>query len=390
MRNMILCGRTLLPAILLLAAAGCSRMPEMTDMGFRDSYDVARLQKLLISPEMGSAEYHWSLYAPDGSLAEQRDGREFLFMEATTGVWRLVLTVGEDSFSTNIAVNEEREPYSPYIAKVHEYVPAPGQFVNVLPLYEAGDTEADMLRKCGEAICGDKGELITLGGYGGYVTFGFDHTVVNVEGEADFRIWGNAIAGSDLATGLSGGSAEPGIVMVSYDINCNGLPDDPWYELKGSAHSDPETLRPYSISYFRPSPIVPQTPSGQYIRWTDTYGNSGYMASVATHTQSYWPLWRDEGALSFTGTRLPGNAIDTDGSGTAWFLFAFDHGYADSYTNTDAEKNSFDISDAIDANGESVALPGIDFVRVYTGVLQQCGWLGETSTEISMARDLHL
>ena len=37
-----------------------------------------------------------------------------------------------------------------------------------------------------------------------------------------------------------------------------------------------------------------------------------------------------------------------------------------------------------------VHLPGVDFIRVYTGVNQQCGWLGETSTELSRAEDLHV
>ena len=37
-----------------------------------------------------------------------------------------------------------------------------------------------------------------------------------------------------------------------------------------------------------------------------------------------------------------------------------------------------------------VALPGIDFVRVQTGINQYCGWIGETSTELSKAVDLHI
>ena len=32
-------------------------------------------------------------------------------------------------------------------------------------------------------------------------------------------------------TGKLGGSAEPGIVFVSKDVNGNGEPDDEWYEL---------------------------------------------------------------------------------------------------------------------------------------------------------------
>ena len=50
--------------------------------------------------------------------------------------------------------------------------------------------------------------MIHLGGFGGYVTFRFDHTVANGEG-ADFKILGNTFAGS----------SEPGIIMVAWDKN---------------------------------------------------------------------------------------------------------------------------------------------------------------------------
>ena len=39
---------------------------------------------------------------------------------------------------------------------------------------------------------------------------------------------------------------------------------------------------------------------------------------------------------------------------------------------------------------EPVHLPGVDFIRVYTALNQYCGWIGETSTEIFMARDMHI
>ena len=36
------------------------------------------------------------------------------------------------------------QEHSKYIQAVDEYRPAPGQWVNVIPEYEEGDTEADM------------------------------------------------------------------------------------------------------------------------------------------------------------------------------------------------------------------------------------------------------
>ena len=53
-------------------------------------------------------------------------------------------------------------------------------------------------------------------------------------------------------------------------------------------------------------------------------------------------------------------------------------------------RTDMQIDWAIDAKGNKVHLPGIDFVKVYNGLNQQCGWLGETSTEVMGAIDLHL
>jgi hypothetical protein len=69
--------------------------------------------------------------------------------------------------------------------------------------------------------------------------------------------------------------------------------------------------------------------------------------------------------------------------------YAFLYGYADNAPNTD-DDSGIDINWSIDQNGNKVGLPGIDFVKVYNGLNQQAGWLGETSTEIMGATDLHL
>lgn len=59
-----------------------------------------------------------------------------------------------------------------------------------MPLYEQGDNEETMRQKAENDLTNDV--MISLGSYGGYVTFGFDHTVVNVPGQKDFFIKGNA------------------------------------------------------------------------------------------------------------------------------------------------------------------------------------------------------
>lgn len=289
---------------------------------------------------------------------------------------------------------------SPYIYKVYEYMPAPGQFVNELPQYEPGDKTNDLRLKAEESIADNVQMLVSLGGYGGYIVFGFDHMVENVTGEYDFKILANAFyanANPNPEAPKEGGSCEPGIVMVSYDANGNGKPDDAWYELAGSEYNKPETIRNYRLTYYKPDEKKEPTPDNDYtylndttyIRWSDNRGKAGYVSRNVFHDQSYYPLWVDKDELVFEGTKLADNYVDESGNGSYYVLYAYDWGYVDNHPNTD-DRSSFKIDWAVDAQGNPVHLPGIHFIKVYTGVNQYCGWLGETSTEITGAIDLHV
>ena len=61
----------------------------------------------------------------------------------------------------------DTDTHHPYILAVDEYVPAPGQFVNVLPVYKEGDDAASMAKKCTDLVANSKGSNITLGAFGG-------------------------------------------------------------------------------------------------------------------------------------------------------------------------------------------------------------------------------
>ena len=262
---------------------------------------------------------------------------------------------------------------SPYINKVHEYVPAPGQFIHTpFSYYEEGDTYADILTKVNTALTENK--LVTLGAFGGYVVVGFDHTIVNVAGEYDFKIYGNAAPNN----------SEPGIVMVSADANGDGLPNDEWYELAGSEFGNKSIYYDYRITYYRPTPI------GGDVRWTDSNGDEGYVPRVPAHTQaSYYPQWVSDNTLTFEGTRLPGNVVNTGSDEKPyWSLMAYDWGYADNQPNT-GEYSNFNIEWAIKKDLTPANLKGIDFIKIHTGVVQVCGELGETSTEVGGIEDLH-
>ena len=68
------------------------------------------------------------------------------------------------------------------IKAVDEYVPAPGQFINTLPELSEKDTPETAAEACTKNLANQKQSgLITLGAYGGYITFHFDHPIINVE-----------------------------------------------------------------------------------------------------------------------------------------------------------------------------------------------------------------
>lgn len=274
---------------------------------------------------------------------------------------------------------------SPYVTQVIDYRPAPGQFVNTMPSYEEGDTQETMNAKVLEAIGNGKKGMITLGAYGGYVIVGFDHTIQNVEGEKDFRIVGNAFTGS----------SEPGIIMVAYDKKQDGKPDaDEWYELAGSEYGKNTTIKGYEITYFRnekdhvPTPDLENYLSDDtYCPWIDNQNKSGHVYKNTFHDQDYFPKWITDNQIVFKGTLLANNGVDNGPDAYArWTLDAYDWGYADNTEGGDV----FDIGWAVDSKGQAVKLPGVDFIKIYTGVNQYCGWLGETSTEVGKIEDLHV
>lgn len=274
---------------------------------------------------------------------------------------------------------EEPGKQSAYATRVLEYVPAPGQFMNTsTTAYKEGYTANEVLSYATEQI--KRRSLLSLGAFGGYITLGFDHTIPHVSGSYDFKIYGNAY----LNMSGKGGSSEPGIVWVSKDTNGNGLPDDEWYELAGSEYQSPHTIQNYQITYYRPTNPL------DVVQWKDNQGKEGAIPRNSFHVDNaYYPAWIEANEITFSGTRLPDNGVNegTEANDN-WVQYPFAWGYADNQANS-SEMSQFKIDWAVDKDGTPVQLDGIDFVRIYCAVNQVCGWLGESSTEVSTIEDLH-
>lgn len=272
--------------------------------------------------------------------------------------------------------------------KVYEYCPAPGQFINETKTggfvgneitHEQAIAYAERRLKAGNV-------WVSLGGFGGYIVVGFDHSIENKGSYNgyDFSITGNQFEGS----------SEPGIVWVMQDVNGNGLPDDEWYELKGSETGKEETVQNYAITYYRPAG------PGMKVEWTDVNGKTGAIDYlIEYHSQAfYYPNWIREDSYTLKGTCLEARNVQDPVTGF-WDNQAFDWGYVDNFGQDKAEgdnadagplKTYFKISNAINRDGSPANLKYIDFIKVQTGTNAKSGWLGEQSTEVLSFEDQNI
>jgi hypothetical protein len=265
-----------------------------------------------------------------------------------------------------------------FISEVFDYKYAPGQYVGSVGLTNPQNFTG--IPSYLNMTSAPSKSAVSLGGWGGYIVAGFNHNIVNVSGN-DFIVF----CGSSP-------SPEPAVVYVMADDNNNGLPDDTWYELKGSEIDHSDTDRNYSVTYNKPNS------ENDNITWQDNKANQGVLINgFATASTYNWWKYPEETSLTFTGIRLPNAYYNNSNNATQnWVLVAdlFTWGYAENAESSDYNAtykgNEFDISNAIDASGNSVSLTAIRFIKIQTGVFQQAGWLNEISTEVYGAADLSL
>ena len=354
----------------------------------REAYHTVAGRKLRIAPSAISDEegvaYAWNVEGAEEVISEESS---LTFVAESAGEYRITATAtaergtGEVTITRNFVVTayEEGAFYRPQSGastadwnKVFEYTPAPGQFINELKTggFDGTQTTMEAAIAYAEERLRDE-NWVSLGGFGGYIVVGFDHSIDN-SGDYDFGIMANSFAGS----------SEPGIVWVMQDENGNGLPDDTWYELAGSETGKATTIQNYEVTYYRPTgPMMP-------VQWTDNLGNYGEVDYLKQfHRQDYYyPLWIEEDSYTLRGTCLEPRNYDASGNGSYWVQPHYDWGYADNFSPSDFKSsdkaNLFKISNAVDFEGKKVNLTHIDFVKVQCAVNAKSGWLGELSTEV--------
>lgn len=333
-----------------------------------------------MTENLENAEYKWTV---NGKAFNCTD-RMCVFTPDKAGEYNITVTVTDNDkhAEANIKVVCVSETESQRMRRasasskqtqsaVLEYVPAPGQFIN------EGMTaiNQDAANAWATEQLADN-YVVSLGACGGYIIVGFDHSIPAGGADYDFVIGSNAISTSN----------EPGIVWVMQDVNGNGLPDDEWYELRGSETGKSTTMQHHAVTYYRPSG------SRQTITWTNNYGQSGRIPVNSFHTQdSYYPAWIDSDTYTLYGTQIGARNIEDPTTGF-WDNKPYDWGYVDnlgtdnltsgSWPGT-GQRNGFKISNAMYGNGKAVTLQYIDFIKVMTGVNTVSGMIGEVSTEVS-------
>ena len=377
----------------------------------RTSYHTVAGRKLRIEPSAISEDegvaYAWSIDGMEGvageasslTLVAEAAGEYHITATATamregsqmTLTREFSVTVYEEGAFYRAATGASKADWN----KVLDYTPAPGQFINETKTggFDGTETTREAAIAYAEARMSETDSngnpnpiWVSLGGFGGYIVVGFDHSIANT-GDYDLCILGNSFSGS----------SEPGVVWVMQDENGNGEPDDTWYELAGSETGKESTIQNYAVTYYRPSGAC------MPVQWTDNLGNSGEIDYLKQfHRQDYYyPLWIEEDSYTLRGTCLEPRNYDASGNGSYWVNAEYDWGYVDNFSPTDrvgegdnsnavANTNHFKISNAIDCDGEPINLEYIDFVKVQCAVNAKSGWLGELSTEVFGFYDYNL
>ena len=329
------------------------------------SYRVRLGDELRLAPRYENSDeatYSWSIEG-----VELSNEPTYTFTAQSKGLTNILLTVsntsGSDSRTFSITTIER--------FMVYDYTPAPGQFIGDKNRGGFDGTETtyeDAIAYAESRLVDEK--FVSLGAFGGYIIVGFDRIVENRDGY-DFSIGNNAFDGS----------SEPGVVWVMQDENGDGEPNDTWYELSGSETGKAETIQNYTITYYRPEA------SKMDVVWSDNIGGSGVVKYLEDfHNQdSYYPAWIEADSYTLRGTLLKSRSYDSSGNGSKWVNPAFEWGYADNASTIDNlnRENLFEISNAIDEQGNAVKLEYIDFIKVQSAIQQQCGWIGEVSTEVT-------
>ncbi len=289
---------------------------------------------------------------------------------------------------------------SPFADRVIQFSPAPGQFVNT-PEF------SDPMKALGAPVGGgtiqpNNLSVVSLGGFGGSITLGFDHTVLddplNPMG-LDAIVFGN---GHWVGGNRDRRWAECATIEISRDVNGNGVPDDPWYLIPGSHIAAPAqhvtatwddnvndlTYAPHLASW------IPPGRSGVWTTLAFALPEALFGAVVLVNPRSGTGTEGVYGYADLSPTLVLGdlngdNIVDDAAMTPNEFYTVPDDPFASGITPQSGGGDAFDIAWAIvSETGELANLTGFDFVRISSAVGTVSPVFGEKSAEIDAVADV--
>jgi len=299
-----------------------------------------------------------------------------------------------------------------FATRVVEYAPAAGQFVNNASFNDPGKALGAPIG--GGTSAADNTKVVSLGGFGGSITLGFDGPVMddplNPLG-LDVIVFGNAIwAGGDPTRRF----AEAGVIEISRDQNGNGEADDAWYVIAFPGLSDPpasdfesqqwdddgDTATPPGNTAWYPASVGASSFTTEGFRVPSALEASPVVNSSGTVELHYGladmsPTMRLgdlSGAIGAAGENRIDDPEDNPEIEPGAFYTVPDDPMTVGVDAGSGGGDAFDIAWAVNpATGAPANLDGFDFIRIRTGgnaLLGAGGVLGEMSTEIGAVADV--
>jgi hypothetical protein len=293
---------------------------------------------------------------------------------------------------------------SPFATRLINFDPAPGQFVNVVAF---SDGKAALGPPSGAGTTAGQGtDIVSLGGFGGQITLGFDHTVMDHPSNPlglDAIVFGNAWW---IGDNPNRHWAECATIEICRDLNGNGLPDpdELWYVIPGShLPSNPELEVQCWDDLFEDFTCPPESPEWYPANAPSALETMGYPLPEELFG---FPILENPNGLDSDVEGIYGYADysptlqlgDTDGDNiiddparrAAEFYTIPDDPLVTGISAGSGGGDAFDIAWAMDpATGQPAGLDGFDFIRLTTagnGIDEPI--FGETSTEIDAVADV--
>lgn len=265
------------------------------------------------------------------------------------------------------------------VNRVYAYMPAPGHQVNgYIITGKSYPDDCTHEQACDSVLAHfSRKWSVSLGGQGGYLIAGFDHSVTAGGADYDLCIKGNPFSYQ----------SEPGIIWVSQDDNGDGLPNDQWFELAGSEYGTDNHATEYAITYFRPEK------KKSAVGWRDSNNDTGYIPYMSYWNPSayYWQPWQmGSTEMTFFGSRLRDRSTYENGISD---IPPYDWGYADNlgdlFNGPAGKMGYYKITNARTWDGKPANLEYVDFIKVQTAQTGSTPNLGEISTEVYYIGDCH-